>query len=304
MNILVTEANSQLLEVFSSKSRIRIIELLNERPMNINELSAQLQITPTITARHIRMMEHVGIVECETKKGARGLQKLCYLSVDNITLQLREIPVKRNSYFFEIGVGQYVNYKVTKTCGLASKTQFIGVLDDTRYFSDPAHVEAVMVWTSSGYIEYRIPNLLMKNQIYKSIEISLEICSEAPHFNENWPSDISFEINGYRLGTWTCPGDYGGTKRGLLTPEWWPENMTNHGLLKNLCVNSTGSYLDGLKISGVSIEELDIKPEQDIFFKIINYDDAENIGGFNIFGRNFGNYSQDINVTLVYDILR
>ena len=39
---------------------------------------------------------------------------------------------------------------------------------------------------------------------------------------------------------------------------------------------------------------------ESISIRIGNKDDAENKGGFNLFGRSFGDYAQDIILTLVY----
>src|SRR5690606_1909033 len=110
------------------------------------------------------------------------------------------------------------------------ETSIIGMIDDPRYFSDPDHIHAKHLWFASGYVEYRIPNYTVTTQTITGVTISLEICSEAPGFNENWPSDITFSLNDVALGTWTCPGDFG-KKRGAYTPDWWV-NMTQYGLLK------------------------------------------------------------------------
>ena len=34
----------------------------------------------------------------------------------------------------------------------------------------------------------------------------MEVSSEFPFSNNNWPSDITFSLNGVELGTWTSPG--------------------------------------------------------------------------------------------------
>ncbi|GJM72296.1 hypothetical protein HMSSN036_45120 [Paenibacillus macerans] len=69
--------------------------------------------------------------------------------------------------------------------------------------------------------------------------IMMEIASEAPGVNNNYPSDITFALNEVKLGTWTSPGDYG-DQRGRFTPDWWPQYTNQYGLLKQLRVTDEG----------------------------------------------------------------
>ena len=46
---------------------------------------------------------------------------------------------------------------------------------------------------------------------------AMELSSEVPGTNADWPSDISIWVNDVKVGTWTSPGDYG-DKRGRFTP--------------------------------------------------------------------------------------
>ncbi len=299
MNIPVTIDNMSILECFSTESRVRIIELLSHNPHSISELAERLGLSSAIITRHIQKLEDAGLVRTESIAGTRGRRKVCHLQHDELTLILKNpsiAPTETNHYHVSIPVGQYSRYAVKPTCGLASETGIIGMQDDPRYFSNPEHVKARHVWFASGYIEYRIPNYLVGTQQAKELTITLEICSEAPGFNENWPSDISFYLNDIEIGTWTCPGDFGRV-RGILTPAWWT-NGTQHGLLKTLTVRPDGSYLDGVRLSTVTPAQLDIAIGQDIGFKISCPDTAEHCGGVSLFGRRFGNYDQDIEVTI------
>ncbi len=127
----------------------------------------------------------------------------------------------------------------------------------------------------------------------------MEISTEAPGVNDNWPSDISFYINNALLGTWTSPGDYGDVK-GMFTPDWWPFNWNQYGLLKLIVINKNGTFVDGLKISEANINALNLDYTSSIRFRIAVEENAANIGGFTLFGKSFGNYNQDINVSINY----
>ncbi|MDQ0917923.1 transcriptional regulator [Paenibacillus sp. V4I5] len=301
MQIEVSTKNMYFLECFSSETRVKIIELLGEEPLNIKQLSQRLEISSAIVTKHIQKLEQAGIVTSESMTGVRGTQKVCYLQLEQAMLQFKaKKSYEQPTNTISIPVGQYSSFEVRPTCGLASPTQIIGVIDDPRYFADPQHVHAGILWFGSGYVEYRIPNFFHSNQKLRSMEISFEICSEAPGFNENWPSDISFFINETPLGQWTSPGDFG-KQRGVLSPDWWGNGFTQHGLLKIITVNPQGSFLDGTKISDITIQDLDISFAKDIHFRIASLEDSTNCGGITLFGKQFGNYEQDIVVTMHED---
>lgn len=299
MNIEVNSRNLKFLECFASETRIKMIELLNHKPMNIKDLAEALGISSAIVTKHIQKLEEAAIVTTESVPSTRGRQKICHLTLDSATLQFRvkEKP-DQNRYAVSIPIGQYSNYEVKPTCGLASSTKIIGMVDDPRYFSDPEHVKASHLWFGSGFIEYRIPNYLVGKQAVRSLSISLEICSEAPHYNENWPSDLSFYINDRCLGTWTCPGDFGAV-RGVYTPEWW-DLGTQHGLLKQITVDSEGAFIDGIRMSDTAVNDLSLSIGEDIRFRISAPETAAHSGGLSMFGKQFGNYDQDIQVYVAY----
>lgn len=299
MKIQVSPLNLGYFECFASETRLRMIELLDRKPMNIKELAAELSVSSAIVTKHVQKLEEAGIVGTESLTGLRGRQKLCRLLPDAVTLQFRtpDPQVGRQSSI-SIPVGQYSEFQVKPTCGLASESAIIGYVDDPRYFSDPDHVKAKHIWFAGGYVEYRIPNYLVGNQSVRSITLSLELCSEAPGFNENWPSDITFSFNGVEIGTWTCPGDFG-SKPGAFTPKWWKLG-TQHGLLKTISVRTDGTYLDGVRLSGMTVDGLGIKYGEDIRFRIASHENAEHPGGVSLFGKHFGNYDQEIEIDLHY----
>ena len=204
-----------------------------------------------------------------------------------------------NIYLTELKVGHYSSYEVFPTCGLASPTALIGEVDDTRYFAHPDRYNADILWFTKGHVEYIIPNFIPFSQKIDKITISAELSSEAPGVNEVWPSDISFYINDTFIGSWTSPGDFGDVQ-GIFTPEWWFPNWNQYGLLKLLVINKRGTFIDGLQISDVTINHLNLTDKSTIRFKMAVNNDADHIGGLTIFGKNFGNYNQDINVRINY----
>ena len=153
-----------------------------------------------------------------------------------------------------------------------------------------------------GYVEYRLPNYLKENQIPTELQISLELSSEAPGVSSNWPSDISFWLNDILLCSWTSPGDFG-EKRGIFAPDWWSSGWNQYGLLKLLTVSREGTFMDGHKMSDLTIHDLSLSYKSEMRFRIGVPDTAKNIGGMTIFGKGFGNYDQNIRMRLIFETL-
>jgi len=231
--------------------------------------------------------------------GKAGVQKLCVLDVDKIEIAFPAMLEQIKEFHqFDVSVGHYTDFQIEPTCGLATREKIIGEFDEPRYFLDHERVNANILWFGQGYIEYKIPNFLLTSHRPEELEISMEISSEAPDTNSNWPSDISFYLNNVLLGSWTSPGDFGDNK-GKYTPSWWPSVINQYGLLKYLRITSTGTFMDGKKISNVTIEDVEIREKQ-WTFRVAVEKDAEHIGGVSLFGSGFGNYNQDIIFRLYY----
>jgi predicted transcriptional regulator len=196
-------------------------------------------------------------------------------------------------------IGAYVDCQVTPTCGIASAGGLIGLLDDPTSFYEPEHVDAQLIWFHQGFLEYRFPNRLPAGAQPESLRLSMEICSEAPLYNLNWPSDISVWINGVEIGVWTSPADFGG-ERGRLTPEWWTPRNTQYGLLKVWHVGKHATEIDGAPLSSVTIDGLQLAQGRFITVRIGVKSDATHVGGLNLFGSRFGNYPQDLVLRIGY----
>lgn len=292
----------EIFKALGSELRINIIKLLQENhEMNMNELATSLGITNGALTSHIKKLEESGIIQVMTERGSHGNQKVCKVAVDKIVVDVEseENEEDQNIYNTEVKVGHYSDYDVYPTCGLATSQAIVGEVDDPRYFSHPDRINAGILWFTKGYIEYMIPNLLPSATKIDQITVSLEISSEAPGINNDWPSDISILLNDVTIGTWTSPGDYGDVQ-GIFTPDWWFPNWNQYGLLKMIVINKKGTFVDGLKISNVTINEFNLDYKSTVRFKFEIEEDAKNVGGITIFGSEFGNYNQDIKVRIAY----
>jgi len=296
-----TPQAKKILKALASEPRLRMLELLSDRLCNVSEISEALSIPLSTANRDIGILEEAGLLRSEFTPATRGLQKMCQRVYDTIQIELPSSHETSTEQAVETSmpVGAYVDFQVSPTCGLTSATGIIGLFDDPSSFYEPDRIRAQLLWFHYGYVEYRFPNRLPPKAVADTLRVSLEICSEAPMHHEDWPSDITMWINGTEIGTWTSPADFGG-KNGVLTPEWWETRNTQYGLLKVWQVNGEASFVDGVKISPVRLEDLKITEHDFISMRIGVKPEATNLGGINIFGSKFGNYPQDIILRLDY----
>lgn len=295
MQLDITDDSLKVYEALASNVRIRIIQLLSKNKMSIKELAQALGLSSAIVTMHIRKLEEANIIKTEKV----GQSKISSLKVDHIDINFPEkifnaFDVQEN----DIPIGLYTDYHVEPTCGLATVADFVGPVDEPKYFMDPQRMDAQILWFTKGFVEYQTPNYLSKDSKLEMMEISLEISSEFPFANDNWPSDITFTLNGIELGTWNSPGDFADI-RGRLNPDWYPDNLNQYGLLKTIRILNHGTYMEGDPLSAVTIN--DFAADADMWrLRIEVKEDAANVGGCTLFGQGFGNYEQDIKLKSYY----
>ena len=285
-------------KALGSDTRIQILNILLENEqMSMNQLATELNISNGALTGHVKKLEECGLINISNESAGHGNQKMCSVTQDRIIVDIKKPIDYKNVFETEIKVGQFSRHQVWPTCGIATSESVIG--DDIRYFNHPDRFTANILWFTKGYVEYTIPNLIPSNQRITQLSISAELSSEAPGIDNNWPSDISFYINDTKIGMWTSPGDFGDV-HGMFTPQWWPQNWNQYGLLKLLVINDYGTYIDGLKISDVSTLSLHLDYNSDIRLRLAVENDSEHVGGITLYGKSFGNYDQDIRVAINY----
>ena len=295
--IVDPEEGIEVLKAFSSPARVKVLKLLHTKgAMNINDIARTLNLPQSSVSSNVQILEDAGLIRTETQRARKGNQKLCHTLFDEVLVMFKEDPAPVNSDTVEVAMplGLYTSCEVSAPCGLCSTEGIIGLLDVPDTFLDPGRMGAGLIWFTRGYVEYQFPNntKLMSGQL-ASMEFAMELSSEAPGTATNWPSDISVSVNKVDIGTWTSPGDYG-DKRGVYTPAWWKLKGSQYGKLKSWRVTEAGTYVDGVKISPVSLKDLDLELHRSIRLRVGVDEGAKHPGGINIFGRGFGNYDQDI----------
>lgn len=286
-----------VLKGLASPVRVRILKLLHERErLNVNEISEALGLPQSTVATNVQVLEEAGLIVTQAERAKKGQQKVCRARYREIVVRFDGEPRRHDSHLVEVSMplGLFTNAEVSAPCGLCSTEGIIGLLDVPESFLDPSRVQAALAWFGRGHVEYKFPNnAKLLNRPVDGIEFSMELSSEVPGTNLNWPSDITLWVNDITAGTWTSPGDYG-DKRGVHTPAWWKLEGSQYGKLKTWRIGRTGTFIDGVRISDVAIDDIDLEKHHSIRMRIGIDARAEHPGGVNIFGKGFGNYDQDI----------
>lgn len=289
----ITDINK--LKALASEPRIQMLDLLRNKTLNINEIADELNLPQSTVATHISILEKAGLIITESVHAKKGNQKLCKPAFHEVLVQFpQKSSSKKNFIDVEMPIGIFTDCNVTAPCGLCSSEHIIGLLDIPDSFLSPDRMKAGLLWCGSGTFEYKFPNnTLYEAKKLSKIELSMELSSETPGTTADWPSSITLWVNKIEIGTWVSPGDFG-DKRGKYTPAWWKLEGSQYGLLKHFSVTQEGSFVDGVKMSNVKLSDLNIPEHHSIRVKIGVKEDAEHVGGMNIFGKGFGNYDQGI----------
>ncbi|CAN7584454.1 ArsR family transcriptional regulator [Pararhizobium sp. LjRoot235] len=298
-NFLVIEPEEGLavLKGLASSVRVQMLKLLHEKgPMNVNDIANVLLLPQSTVSTNIQVLEDCGLIRTENQKAKKGNQKICYPTAEEVLVVFKSEyrEMRKDTIEVSMPIGLYTGFEVTAPCGLCSPEGIIGLLDVPNAFLDPDRMKAGLLWFTRGFVEYQFPNnAKLSNMEIQEIEVVMELSSEVPGTSADWPSDITLSINGKDVGVWMSPGDFG-DKRGVFTPVWWKLKGSQYGKLKNWRIARDGTYVDGVRISDVTITELDLVNHHSIRVRIGVYENAAHPGGINIFGKGFGNYDQDI----------
>lgn len=286
----------------STPLRVNIIKQLDCRVLSCLELSKILGYPLSTISSNIKILEESGLVICEHLPAKNGSKKLCSLVYTNVDLELG-----KNETFYEtvsryevsIPIGNYMDFDIVPTCGFVIDRYDEPSFDNVESFYSTDRILAELLWFRKGYVEYRVPLRHNGMQTPKSIAFELEICSEAPGFNNTWKSDITMWINGVEIGTWTCPADFG-DRRGHLTPEYWTMGNTQYGVLTNWSVTEKDTTLNSEYLSDVKLADLHLLDKDYVSMRIGVKDTSKYVGGINIFGHKFGDYPQNIKMYVYY----
>lgn len=295
---------ARLCDALGSETRLRILRRLQSEPyaISVTDLGRELDIPLTTLLYHLDKMEGAELIHIYYSSGPRGMQKTVVRDLHGADLRFhfscRSESKKINVFKQTVGVGRFTEFLTNDVNFCTSEKQYAFMGDNCYH---PDRFDAQLVYTTAGIIAYKFSNHVAKFHRSTELTLSLEICSEAPYFDNDRLSDITFWINGKELYTWTSPGDFG-DHRGLQNPEWWRSVDTQHGVMITLSVDANGVTFNGSPVrSKVNIDSLRLGEGNCIELRFGNKPTSTNQGGFNVFGKRFGDYPQDIELVLAYE---
>ena len=304
LSLTLQSNNQEILSIaraLSSPQRLEILKLLNTSSLSVTELSQILKSPLSTTLLHVNILAECNLITIKETYTKKGKSKLCSRNCDSIDIMIfKANESKRNVITFDIPIGNYVEYDIPYStgCGIATDKHNIGIDNDPDVFFSEERHNAGCIWFNQGFLTYRVPNKMLPQKI-ESVSISFEVCSEAPFYRNDWKSDITMWICDKEVGTWTSLGDYGG-RRGKNNPKRWPDAITQYGVLTNWKITQEGTFVNSTKISDFTIRDINFKEYNNVSIKIGVKKDAKYCGGMNLFGKSFGDYSQDIKVEFTW----
>ncbi len=290
MHIPVDHTSLKLFEVLASPIRLKVLERLRIGNANIKQLASYAGVSSAIMTTHVNKLEEVGLIHTY-RLGREG--KVCELFFGDYQLVLpsNKSPLKHR-HTVQLPLGEYTKVEATPPCGMVNYEEPISVHDDPRVFFHPKRCAAACLWLTSGFVEYTFANYVENPENIVHIDISAELGSEYPLVRDDWKSAIVVYLNDVMVCEWVSPGDFG-DRRGAFTPGWYLGGQ--YGILKHFTITNDGVYLDQTRVNSRSIK--DYHPGKlfwTLRFEVKKYDDR--YGGMTIYGKNFGDYAQGIEV--------
>jgi len=288
---------AQLCHALSSEVRLSMIKQLQAGPLTLPELAKLNYLSTSAAVYHVECLYQCGLINMKYQQSRRGEVRTCYRLLRNLNLDLfvGHASNRKSTAVYTMGVGQFVSYEGCSMFCFNTNEKLYNVSWNNAFMRE--RFDAQLLWATNGTVTYAFPSHFATAYTCNEVSFSLEICSEAPYYNNEWKSDVTFWINDVEVLTYTCPGDFG-NRRGFLNPEWWENSNTQYGELKTITINDKGVFLDGIFVhNNVTLPDLHLNGAPAVMFRLGNKPTAENIGGFNIFGKSFGDYPQDIVLT-------
>ena len=311
-----TEMNPRMLSLYSDTAeeishaaralsvhdRVSIRKLLSRKSiMSVNDIAKSLELPLSSVSLHIRILEEAGLIVCERMSSLHGTAKMCSYQNTDLLFRLGEAPLNApHALEQDMPLGAFVQADhIAGPCGLASSKGPIAVYNRPVCFFLPERLQAQVLWFKSGRLVYHFAPFAGAAALpVREIECSFEACSHA-EIEEPWETRFSLTVNDVLLGSATCACEMNG-RRGKRNPDWWPDVATQYGTLFRWQVNEKGCRLQGKPVSDVTIADLGLEGSDPIRVAINVPDDSDQNHGINLFGSEFGDYSQGIRLMITY----
>ena len=124
-------------KALSSQVRIDILKLLARRKsLNVNEIASILNLPMSTTATNVQILEAAGLIITIYQPGIRGSMKVCSAKHEMLMINMITDEEASNvkSEIIDMPIGNYYNFQVEPTCGLASEDGYIEKDDEIMSF--------------------------------------------------------------------------------------------------------------------------------------------------------------------------
>lgn len=143
MEVELNRDSIPLIHALDSETRIEIINALAKENLTITQLAEKLHYSKAIISKHVTMLEDAKIVFEIDPRHADHRIKLLTIHSDNFQINLPEkIYPDYHQTDYAIALGNYFSFSnIQPTCGLATKTAFIGK-DEPSIFLSAQRIDA------------------------------------------------------------------------------------------------------------------------------------------------------------------
>lgn len=293
----------------SSPVRLQMLRQLQDGAISIPKLAEMNNLSITNCIFHATILENAKLINIrlvhhgKTNKKVRMCTRL--LRKFNVNLFLgdhNEFPGPNKKVFsYTTRVGEFIYISEDVDACFATKDNFY--FGTWKGIYNPERFNAEIIWSNGGIISYAFPNDFTMKGETEQLMLDIEVCSETLDHDNLHKSDITFWINDVELFTYRCPGDYG-DRVGVLNPEYWSKGKnvlpTQYGDRLHIVIEKDAIYLNEVLVNKkFNMKSLHLGKGNMLKLTIGNKKGCEFPGGWNIFGKGFGDYPIDIELKAV-----
>jgi ArsR family transcriptional regulator len=96
MSVPLYQAKAELFRLLGHPVRIRVLELLQQRPMSVREMLAEIEVEPTGLSQHLALLRRSGMVNAQ-RDGATVIYALAGVRVANLLRAARVLLTEKIS---------------------------------------------------------------------------------------------------------------------------------------------------------------------------------------------------------------
>lgn len=288
-----------LADALGNVQRLKIIKCVIETPKSITELSNILDLPASNVMFHSRILEDAKLIKFTITNRTTFISML----TNDVIFKLDEMPQKdithiHNEYDYEIKIGNYLGIDFFGSKHIIANTKYEKIDIEHNNIFTSKRFDLELLGLASSIVTYPLEPI-KEDEYLTQLHISLEICSEAPYYRNDFISDIEFFIDDVFICEYRLKGDYGGRK-GLLNPSWYPLSNTQYGELLHIDISKLGVTINGFLVNDkINIDNIDLSGDKIHTLKFGNNFKKGTRGGMNIFGKCFGDHPQHINIKYI-----